>query len=146
MNEPSLRGAIVTGDAGLPPSRFGVGYTVGGSPGIPAATPSPGPPSSPAQAKTNPLAVAAFVLVLLLGPFVVPATIPMAMAARNRSRRSAGGGMGLANTALILSGIYAVLGVVVLVLLFVVASPDAVASSTSTGVDRMTDTHVPAGV
>jgi hypothetical protein len=125
MNEPSQRGAIVTGDAGLPPSRFGAGYTVGGSPSSPSIGPSPAAPAPATSSTMSPLAVCAFVLVLLLGPFVVPATIPMAAAARGQSRRSAGGGLGLANAALILSGIYAVLGVVVLILLFVVAEPTA---------------------
>jgi hypothetical protein len=125
MNERSQQGAIVTGDANLPPSRFGAGYTVGGSPGQPPAVPSAGAQVAAVAETINPLAVSAFVLVLLLGPFVVPATIPMAVAARGRSRRSAGAGTGLANAALILSGIYAVLAVVLVTLLFVVPDPIA---------------------
>jgi hypothetical protein len=79
------------GNPVLPPSRFGAGYTAG-APTTQAATASakyPGTPSTPV-ARTNRLAVASFALSLLFGPFLVPATVPMARLARAQNNHNAG--------------------------------------------------------
>jgi hypothetical protein len=69
------------------------------------------------------LAVTAFVLVLLFGPFVAPLTLPMSYVADRRIGQSGESGAGLAKAATLISYGYLVLGVVVLVLyLFVVRS------------------------
>lgn len=101
----------------LPPSRFGAGYTTGAQ--TPHAAPVPGAPSAPV-AQTNPLAVASFALAVLFGPFLVPATIPMALVARSQSKSLGESGTGLASAALIVSAIYGVVGAVVLILYLVV--------------------------
>ncbi len=104
-------------DPVLPPSRFGSGYTMGAQTAHAASVPNP---SNAPVARTNPLAIASFALAVLFGPFLVPATIPMALVARSQSKYSGECGTGLANAALIVSAIYAVLGVVVLILTLVV--------------------------
>jgi hypothetical protein len=127
-----VSGVLVVGDPVLPPSRFGAGYTVG----APASTgPAPAPLVQSAAvshpgavyshdghsaAGVNALAVVAFVLVLLFGPFVVALTIPMAFVARSQISRSGQSGAGLAKAALALSAIYLAVGAVVLILALVV--------------------------
>lgn len=108
----------------LPPSRFGAGYTTGAQ--TPQAA-SAGPTYSATSAMTsapairiNPTAVAAFVLAVLFGPFLIVVTIPMALSARSQCRKFGDSGTALANAALIVSAIYAVLGAVVLILALVV--------------------------
>lgn len=105
------------GNPVLPPSRFGAGYTAGAPPSQAASTPAnyPAAPLS-AVVRTNPLAVAAFVLTLLFGPFLVPATVPVALVARAQNKHSGEGGTALANAALVVSAIYALLGIVVAIL------------------------------
>ncbi|MGH3677199.1 MAG: hypothetical protein ACRDU5_15950, partial [Mycobacterium sp.] len=76
------------GDSALPPSRFGAGFTVGGPTVAPSAARPTVIPPGVSVVKTNPLAVLAFVLVLLFGPFVVPLTIPLAFVARSRSAQA----------------------------------------------------------
>ena len=131
------------GDPALPPSKFGAGYTVGGSasaPGRPTANPAGtgggGPTGSqPASHSTlardpvdavhtadspnagmNRLAVAAFLLVLLFGPFGIPLTLPMSHIARYQIGRSGQGGAVLATAAVMLSYAYLAVGLVVLFL------------------------------
>ncbi len=101
----------------LPPSRFGAGYTTGAQ--TTHAAPAPNAPTAPV-ARTNPLAVASFALAVLFGPFLVPATIPMALVARSQSKSLGESGTGLANAALIVSAVYAVVGAVVVILSLVV--------------------------
>jgi hypothetical protein len=128
-------------DSVLPPSRFGAGYTVGAStpggsaqPGAPVSAPTPGPAAAPTvdgaaalpSTGAHPLAVASFLLVLLLGPFVVPLTVPLSLFARSQISRTGQGGAGLVKAALALSCIYLAAGVVVLVLALVVAPPGGV--------------------
>ncbi len=126
----------------LPPSRFGAGFTVGGPP-VSAANPAgptianvSGPPgvgaapdpsaAAPAPAgDMNILAVLSFVSVLLLGPLIVAASIPMALVARTQISRRGQGGNGLVIATLALSVIYLAFGVVVLMLvLYAQTSPD----------------------
>jgi hypothetical protein len=128
-------------DSMLPPSRFGAGYTVGAqssassapptaSPSAPLSAPTPGRAAgapvldgaaAPPGGNVNSLAAAAFALVLLLGPFVVPLTIPMSLFARSQISRTGEGGTGLVKAVLALSCIYLAAGVVVLTLALVVA-------------------------
>lgn len=125
-------------DPALPPSRFGAGYTVGPQPATGAAPPGPpaalGNPgaspadpahetSAPANAGVNLLAVVAFVLSLLWGPFLVVLTIPMALHARRQIARRHQGGGGLALAALALAAIYLVVGLVVVVLALCTQGP-----------------------
>ncbi|GAY17817.1 hypothetical protein [Mycobacterium sp. shizuoka-1] len=122
-------------DSVLPPSRFGAGYTVGSPP--PTALPatdgtqlrsqSPtgpavsSPPAGPAtNAPISSLALASFVLVLLMGPFIAPLTIPLSLIARRHITQSGSAGAGLAKAALAMSCIYLIAAAVVVVLLVVV--------------------------
>jgi hypothetical protein len=127
-------------DSPLPPSRFGAGYTAG----APTVPPPPsgraqahagfgsigqGQPHGPAGSGPRPaavdgLAATSLALVLLLGPFVAPFTLPMSLAARARITRGGNGGGGLAAAALTLSCLYLVVAVVI-VALIVVAGPGA---------------------
>ncbi len=116
----------------LPPSRFGAGFTVGGPPAGAASavahtTPAAGSPSAavprdgrgtltPAN-ELNGLALLSFVSVLLLGPLVVVASIPLALIARTQIARRGQSGAGLVIAALALSVIYLAFGVLVLLLL-----------------------------
>lgn len=121
----------------LPPSRFGAGYSVGADPRAGAARttalnssppaharagtigPSPVDPAvatAAPKAEVNLLAVAAFVLTLLWGPFLLIVTIPMALRARAQVTRRRQSGGGLAVAALVLGGIYLITGVMVVVL------------------------------
>jgi hypothetical protein len=105
------------GNPVLPPSRFGAGYTAGAPTTQAAAVPAKYPATSNAPAaRTNPLAAASFVLTLLFGPFLVPATVPMALVARAQNKHSGEGGTALASAALVVSAIYALLGAVVVIL------------------------------
>jgi hypothetical protein len=130
----------------LPPSRFGAGFTVGGQPASaarPAAHTSPGrvSPVAPVRnsassgaapapvAGMNMLAVVSFVLVLLLGPFIVPVSIPMALIARVQINRCDQSGSGLVLATLVLSVIYLAFGVVVLLLLLYSQTSNAVGAS-----------------
>ncbi|RDH76834.1 hypothetical protein DVS77_18485 [Mycolicibacterium moriokaense] len=108
---------LAVGDSVLPPSRFGAGYTAGAATtqGTAAVTRHAAAPN-PSVERTNRLAVASFVLTLLFGPFMVPATVPMALAARAQNKHSGEGGTAMANAALIVSAVYALLGVVVVIL------------------------------
>lgn len=125
-------------DPVLPPSRFGAGYTVGPptATGAASAAPpaalgnpvaSPADPardtSAPANAGMNLLAVVAFVLSLLWGPFLVVLTIPMALHARRQIARRHQGGGGLALAALALGAVYLVVGVVAVVLALCTQGP-----------------------
>ncbi|SBS75489.1 conserved exported hypothetical protein [uncultured Mycobacterium sp.] len=120
-------------DSVLPPSRFGAGYTVGATP------PTAGPPvtRAPAQPTTGPvaapppagvssnapissLALTSFVLVLLMGPFIAPLTIPLSLVARRRIAQTGIGGIGLAKAALAMSCIYLVAAAVVAILILIV--------------------------
>jgi hypothetical protein len=122
---------VTVPDSSLPPSRFSAGYTVGAQPAsqqaartTAAITPSPTPVAGPAAgaaapvsaAKVDGLAVSSFVLVLLLGPFVAPVTMPMGFVARSRIARSGGAGQAFATAAVALSCVYFALGVVVIAL------------------------------
>lgn len=107
------------GNPVLPPSRFGAGYTAGAAMAQRSSTTYPAPPGA-LNVRTNPLAVTSFVVAVLFGPFLVPVSIPMALAGRSQCKRSGDSGAALANAALIVSAIYAVLGGVVLLLAVVV--------------------------
>lgn len=132
------------GDPALPPSKFGAGYTVGGSaspaPGRPTAKPAgtggggrtgsqPSPHSTPAHDRVdagrhadspaggiNRLAVAAFLLVLLLGPFGITLALPMSYIARRQMGRSGQGGAALARAAVTICYLYLAVGLVFLFL------------------------------
>lgn len=117
----------------LPPSKFGAGYTAGGVPAAPqvaATIPSASGAavsSHPLSPSANPgvdhVAAAAFVLVVLFGPFVAPLTLPMSYVAGRRIGKSGQSGAGLAKAAKAISYVYLALAVVVLGLyLFVVRS------------------------
>jgi hypothetical protein len=108
---------LAVGNPVLPPSRFGAGYTAGPPTTQAGAAPAKygATPSAPI-ARTNSLAVASFVLTLLFGPFLVPATVPMALVARAQNKHSGEGGTALANAALVVSAIYALLGAGVVIL------------------------------
>jgi hypothetical protein len=128
-------------DPVLPPSRFGAGYTVGASssagptplaasasvsvpapaPGLAAPAPAIDGGAALPTTGVNSLAAASFVLVLLLGPFVAPLTIPLSLLARSQISRTREGGAGLVKAVLALSCIYLAAGLVVLVLALVVA-------------------------
>lgn len=120
----------------LPPSRFGAGYTVGGQPisGLsPAGHASPMVDNAVANtarpapaAGMNTLAVVSFVLVLLLGPFIVAITLPMALIARVQINSRGQGGSGLVLATLALSVIYLAFGVVVLLLMLYSQTPTGV--------------------
>ncbi len=123
-------------DSVLPPSRFGAGYTVGAAssaaaapvagprqspPYSPAPPPAASPPAAPStDAPINSLALASFVLVLLMGPFIAPVTIPLSMIARGRIAHTGAGGAGLAKAALAISCIYLVAAAAVIALMLLV--------------------------
>ena len=135
---------LAVGEGVLPPSKFDAGYTVSGPPAAPpapqAATTGGFPPGSgatPRQARyqvlspqappgdpdavaategTNSLAVAAFVLAMVFGPFAVAVTLPMAYLARRQITQTGQGGAGLATAAVMISYVYLALGVTVLAL------------------------------
>jgi Domain of unknown function (DUF4190) len=110
----------------LPPSKFTAGYTVdesGQAPrstSMPPATPTPGAAavgSSNSSARgSNSLAIVSLVTVLLFGVFVVPATIPMGLVARSQIRRRGQSGSSVANATLVVSGAYAFIAVIAVVL------------------------------
>lgn len=137
-------------DPVLPPSRFGAGYSAGrqaptGQVAVgPQAAAMPGPyRRDPAQganpgwspgdstntaaasagAGVNVLAVVSFVLTLLWGPFLVLATIPMALRARTQIAQRHQSGGGLALSALVLGVIYLLLGMVVVALALCTQGP-----------------------
>ncbi len=104
-------------DPSLPPSKFGAGFTVG-------AGFAPATRSAPASEGANRLAVSAFVTVLVLGIFVAPITFPVSFVAERQIRRSGQKGAGLATAAKIISGIYLLMGLVVLGLWLYVRTGD----------------------
>jgi hypothetical protein len=140
-------------DSGLPPSRFGAGYTVGppaaapsgryhvtpdtgidAGRGIAAVNASHQPLSQapigwaptvadPPTAGMNPMAVAAFVLALVFGPFVIPITLPMAYVARRQISGSGQGGATLAKAAVLVNLVYLAVGAALLVLYVFVVRP-----------------------
>ena len=74
----------------------------------------------------NTLAVVSFVLVLLLGPFIVAVTLPMALIARVQINSRGQGGSGLVLATLALSVIYLAFGVVALLLMLYSQTPTGV--------------------
>lgn len=120
LNHRVLEEAASLAGSVLPPSRFGAGYSVGGTP-LPAAsapTVAVSATSPAAPARVNPVAVTSFVAVLILGLVVAPITLPLALAAQHQIRRSGAGGGRLASAAVIISGLYLVVGAVVIGLYF----------------------------
>jgi hypothetical protein len=125
-------------DSPLPPSRFGAGYTVGAAP--PSQPPVPGSAvsasSAPPQvsdggavgvavAEFNSLAAAAFLLVLLLGPFVAPVTMPLGLLARRQISQTPQSGGGLATATVAISCAYLAVGVVLVALALVTGNGPA---------------------
>jgi hypothetical protein len=125
-------------DTSLPPSRFGAGYTVRAAPlpqqagnpmGAVSSTAAPllGPagaavvnaPPAASTVKVDSWAAVSFILVLLFGPFVAPATLPMGLVARKRISGGTGGGRAFATAAVALSCVYLAAAAVLLVLAFV---------------------------
>lgn len=117
-------------NSSLPPSRFSAGYTAGTPPPPPPALlhpaavaqvspafapPVDAPPTS-VVVRINPLAAVSLVLVLFLGPFVAPATLPMGLVARSQISRSRRDGKGLATAAIALSCVYLAAAAVLLTL------------------------------
>lgn len=101
-------------NSALPPSRFGSGFTVGeSSSSIPAAPATSGPSPSPAG---NRLAAVAFVASLLFGLVVAPLTLPLSFVAHRQAVDAGQGASGLAKASMVISGIYLVLGAVVMAL------------------------------
>lgn len=121
-------------DSALPPSRFGAGYTVGATPptaGSPVTGPLPAhstiilgasvpPTGASPNAPISSVALASFVLVLLMGPFIAPVTIPLSLLARRRIAQTGTAGAGLAKAALAMSCLYLIAAAVVVVLVLVV--------------------------
>ena len=110
------------GDPRLPPSRFGVGHTVGG-PSTHSATPAAPPLASPVLAPaagsdgpTNRLALLAFVAVIGLGPLAAPLAVPAAVVAGRQCAQSRQRGAGLAKAAVFIGVAYLVFAVVVVIL------------------------------
>ncbi|WP_019973407.1 hypothetical protein [Mycobacterium sp. 141] len=138
----------VTGPA-LPPSRFAAGYTAGAPgmqtavPSTPGAGPLPGgrgpqatsqhagpsaaaPGSLPQTGDAGGYAAVALVLVVVFGPFAVPVTTPMALAARARARRTGVVSPVTANATLIIGAIYLIIGVTAVALWFATSDAPAV--------------------
>ncbi len=99
----------------LPPSRFGTGYTAGVSHSLPAAA------SGPVAAPLDKLAAVTFIAALLLGPLATALTLPLSCVAIRRIGDSQKSGAWLARAALMISGVYLVLGVAVAGLYWYVA-------------------------
>jgi hypothetical protein len=124
-------------DPQLPPSRFGAGYVVGSPATAPSATAptvvAPANPTQPgggpgapmiASAGVNPLAVAAFGLIVLFGPFAIPLSLPLAYVARAQLTSSSQGGGGLAKAAIALNFVYVAVAATVVVLVVLAARSD----------------------
>jgi len=114
-------------DGQLRPSRFAAGHTVGEA----ATRPVPGPPAPPGPSippiapppavvsnglPTNRLAIAAFVLVVALGPIGAPVAVPIALGARRQCAVSGRRGAGLAKVAIFIGVAYVALATVVFIL------------------------------
>ncbi|MGE2716267.1 hypothetical protein ACQI4L_19610 [Mycolicibacterium litorale] len=99
-------------DSALPPSRFGSGFTAGHNSstgrGAPAAA---GPSPAPAVSR---LAVVTFTASLALGLVVAPLTLPLSFVAHRQVVDTGRSGGGLAKASMAISGIYLVVGVVVM--------------------------------
>lgn len=80
---------------------------------IPAAPATSGPSPSPAG---NRLAAVAFVASLLFGLVVAPLTLPLSFVAHRQAVDAGQGASGLAKASMVISGIYLVLGAVVMAL------------------------------
>ncbi|KUI39021.1 DUF4190 domain-containing protein [Mycobacterium sp. GA-2829] len=98
-------------DPTLPPGKFGAGYVAGGAKGGPAAvftapTVSPAPP-------LNRLAVATFVTTLVFGLVAALFTLPLSYVAHRQIEASGESGSGLARAAMVISGLYLLIGFVV---------------------------------
>lgn len=111
-------------DPTLPPGRFGAGYISGGATWAPAAgftapAVSPGPP-------LNRLAVATFVMTLVFGLPAALFTLPLSYVAHRQIETSGQSGSGLARAAMVISGVYVVIGVVVAGLYLYLPNPGAV--------------------
>lgn len=116
-------------DSGLPPSRFAAGYTVGAAPSTPTApvtrAPTAAHPTTVAAAASpnapiSSIALTSFVLVLLMGPFIAPVTIPLSLIARRRITQTGTAGAGLAKAALAMSCIYLAAAAVAVILILIV--------------------------
>jgi hypothetical protein len=79
-------------------------------------------PADPAARGLNPLAVAAFTIAMFVG-VLAPVTGVMGLAAQAQIRSSGQAGAGLARAAVIISGVYLVLGLVVAALYFLAVRP-----------------------
>ncbi|KUI25569.1 hypothetical protein AU196_22390 [Mycobacterium sp. IS-1742] len=98
-------------DSTLPPGRFGAGYVSGGAAraqhaGFTAPALPPDPP-------LNRLAVATFVTALVFGLAAALITLPLSYVAHRQIETSGQGGAGLARAAMVISGLYLVIGLVV---------------------------------
>lgn len=98
-------------DPTLPPGRFGAGYISGGATGAPATgfTAPALPPAPP----LNRLAVATFVTTLVFGLAAALFTLPLSYVAHRQIETLGQSGSGLARAAMVISGLYLVIGLVV---------------------------------
>ncbi|MEW5808616.1 MAG: DUF4190 domain-containing protein [Actinomycetota bacterium] len=99
----------------LPRGKFGAGYTVGGPTAGVAADPAFG---TSVSSRFNGAAFVAFVVTLLLGPFVAPVTIPLAVMAHRQILRSGQAGAGLAKATVFVGVAYLAVGAVAVLLMF----------------------------
>ena len=112
-------------DSALPPSRFGAGYTAGRTmPTSPTSSTSGFPqdrttgtaPELDRPPPVNKLAVSTFVATVVMGLLVAPFTFPLSYLAYRQTRSSGQPGAALARASMIISGVYLVLGIVVITL------------------------------
>ncbi|OBF48765.1 DUF4190 domain-containing protein [Mycolicibacterium monacense] len=111
-------------DSTLPPGRFGAGYISDGATWAPAAG-FTAPELSPAP-PLNRLAVATFVTTLVFGLATALFTLPLSYVAHRQIETSGQGGSGLARAAMVISGVYVVVGAVVVGLYLYLPEPGAV--------------------
>ncbi len=111
-------------DPTLPPGRFGAGYICGGATWAPAARLN-APALSPAP-PLNRLAVATFVTTLVFGLPAALFTLPLSYIAHRQIETSGQSGSGLARAAMVISGVYVVIGVVVVGLYLYLPEPGMV--------------------
>lgn len=103
-------------DSMLPPGRFGAGYTAGGA--ARASAPTFAAPASPPTPPLNRLAVATFGITLVFGLAVALFTLPLSYLACRQIETTGQSGSGLARAAMAISGVYLVIGMVVIGLYF----------------------------
>lgn len=111
-------------DPTLPPGKFGAGYISGGSAWAPSAALTA--PALPPAPPLNRLAAATFVAALAFGLVVALMTLPLSYVAHRQIETSGQTGMGLARAAMVISGVYLVIGIVVAGLYLYLPDPGAV--------------------